>query len=596
MSFTDALRVIADLECQWDVNAVRYDGVAVWPIIRNALTASLENPHNPTFRQSRNGQYNLWSYLPDSAQLKSLEAYGGVDFLFWTRWNEYRRQIHGRYYGLSDSYLEMVKDSHRVLKIELDSGLIKTTSPRFYPMEIIRYQQSRIPCPVGRDDIQNFQALRQRVLSLCSIDMDEGVILEILHNTEQYHLFFLDVLQRIGPRIVSLICYYTCPIAMGLIRACRDLGIPTVELQHGIVPQSPYYERWTRIPEGGYEYLPDYFYVWGDLFRDAIAAFRPAGCRHHLPVVGSHEDMRKALQEPGTPREGLDPGFLSELKRPGKKILVTLEYPADGIPSHLVDAMRTSPRDWLWLLRCHPRFRDQKQPFIDLLSRNGIDHYEIERATDQPLFALLKSVHAHLTSFSSVCIEALRVGVPSLLYSPVGYEYFKEYVQKGFLGYEPDSAENLLRWINTPKDPAVIRQQGERFFAMEPGLGRRVFETLLKESIPRQPQIRLRGYRAANLNRLGQDHVRHGNLPAAIEIFSSAIRCEPQDPEAFNNLGGLCWHMGHYDQARRFIETAMQIDPSNERTVQNWRRLRKAQPAGTRTSITLEAGIGCPKS
>ncbi len=587
MSFLDSLGIIGELERQFDVNAVQYEGTCVWPVIRNALAATLENPHNPTFRTVRNGQYNLWSYVPDPVQLRSLEKHRGVDFLFWTRWNEYRTKIRGLYYGLSDPYLETVKDEHRTLKIELDSGRVQATSPRYYPTEIIKLTQARIPCPVGHGEIHHFQSLRQQVLSQCSIDMDEGIILEILHNTEQYRMLFLDLLFHIQPRVVSLVCYYTCPMAMGLIRACRDLGIATVELQHGIVPQSPYYERWTRIPDGGYEYLPDWFYVWGDLFRDAILALRPNGCRHHRPIVGPHEMMRKSLQEPGSGEDRLDPSFGSELGRRNKTILVTLEYPADGIPAHVLEAMRIGPRDWLWLLRCHPRFRDQKQPFLDLLSRSGIENYEIEKATDQPLFELLKSVHAHLTSFSSVCIESLRFGVPSLLYGSTGFEIFGEYIRKGFLGYEPESAEKLLQWLSTPSDPELIQRRGEQFFAMEPGLGRRVFEAVLNDSTLRPTRLDSQRYRVANLNRLGQDHLRHGNLPAAIEFFSSAIRFQPQDPEAYRNLADVSWKMGDCDQARLFVEAAQEIDPSDSRTGDTRERIQRAQ----NTIISDRSGI-----
>ena len=206
MSFTDSLRVIGELERQFDVNALRFDGICVWPIIRNALTASLENEKNKTFREPRNGKYDLWTRVPDPAQLESFESYSGVEYLFWTRPSEYKAKIQGRYYGFSDSYLEIVKESHRALKIELNSGQVQGTSPRYYPTVFLKHQSSRLPCPVGTNDIENFQDLRQRVLSLCPIDLDEGVVLEIIHNTEQYRLLFLDVLRRIRPKVVSMVC------------------------------------------------------------------------------------------------------------------------------------------------------------------------------------------------------------------------------------------------------------------------------------------------------------------------------------------------------------------------------------------------------
>ncbi|NLH15244.1 MAG: tetratricopeptide repeat protein [Phycisphaerae bacterium] len=582
MSYWDSLRVMGELERQFDVNSLRFDGVCVWPIIRNALAASLENENNKTFREPRNGKFNLWNLLPDPAQLELFKQHAGIEYLFYSRAEEYRTRIQGRYYGFVDPYLEIVKDSHRVLKIELNSGLVQTTLPRYYPTVFLKPMTIRIPCPVGTNDIEHFQDLRQKVLSLCPIDLDEGVILEMIHNTEQFRLLFLDVLQRIRPRVVVMMCYYTNPPAMGLIRACRDLGITTVELKHGI-PNASFYEYWAHIPEDGYEYLPDWFYVWSDEFRRAIETIQPSGCRHHRALVGPNEWIRKVLQDPIPMIDGVDPAFLTDLERRTKVILITLDYPTDGIPSHVLEAMRSAPKEWIWLLRCHPRYKHDKGGFIDILSRSGISNYEIDKTTSHPLFMLLQRSHCHLTSCSSICLEAMLFGVPSLVYSPAGFEYFRDYIDQGYLAYEANSAESLLRWLQSRHDSTMIRKQGERFFSMDKALGRKAFETLLRHAEGRQPRKVNPRYRAANLNQMGRYHVCHGDLPAAIETFTAAVQCEPGDTEAYNNLGGLCWHLGDRHRARRFIETAMEIDPSDLRTRRNWdqlnRVLNEAYPA-----------------
>ena len=69
----------------------------------------------------------------------------------------------------------------------------------------------------------------------------------------------------------------------------------------------------------------------------------------------------------------------------------------------------------------------------------------------------------------------------------------------------------------------------------------------------------------------------------------------PTDTEAYNNLGGLCWHLGNVQDAARCIEAAIRINPVDERTLQNYRELLKAgievkrspQPAGN-----VSANIG----
>ena len=125
---------------------------------------------------------------------------------------------------------------------------------------------------------------------------------------------------------------------------------------------------------------------------------------------------------------------------------------------------------------------------------------------------------------------------------------------------------------------------------MDKALGRQAFETMLRHADGLEARTMNERYRAANLNQMGRYHVGHRNLPAAIEAFSVAIQCEPGDPEAYNNLGGLCWHLGDRRQARRFIESAMEIDPSDLRTCQNWNQIQAAGNS-TQTHQSADAAL-----
>ena len=438
MSFSDSLRVIGEIERSFDVNTLCYEGVCVWPIIRNEIAACPElSDFDKTIRDPRNGKYDLWTILPDPAQLDSLKQYSGVEYLFYTRAEEHHTRMQGRYYGFVDPYLEIVKDRHSVLKMELNSGHVPGTSPRYYPTVFLKNTMARMVCPVANNDINHFQTVRQLVRSMCPLDLDEGIIIETVNQTEQYRVFFLDVLRRIQPRVVLMVCYYTNPPAMGLIRACRDMGIPTVELKHGFAPDSPYYDHWTRIPDNGYEYLPDLFYVWSEQFRQGVESKRPQGCAHHRAIVGPNEWMRKVLQDPLPPIDGVDYPFLEDLKKRKKVILITLGFPTDVMPVHLLEAMQKAPQDWLWLVRRHPRHKRKKDNFIESLSSYGISNVELQKSTDHPLFLLLTRSHYHLTRYSSSCLEAMLYGISSTLYYPSGYDCFRDYVDQGYLNYEP---------------------------------------------------------------------------------------------------------------------------------------------------------------
>src|SRR5262249_37500646 len=63
--------------------------------------------------------------------------------------------------------------------------------------------------------------------------------------------FWSDLLERVRPRLALVTQYYDAE-AMALLLACRERGIPSVDLQHGMQGALHFaYGRWSRIPRGG---------------------------------------------------------------------------------------------------------------------------------------------------------------------------------------------------------------------------------------------------------------------------------------------------------------------------------------------------------
>ena len=86
---------------------------------------------------------------------------------------------------------------------------------------------------------------------------------------------------------IYLTCWYTTE-TMGICAAARQLGIKTIDIQHG--KQGKYqamYSGWTTIPESGYSLMPDKFWCWGKPSCDHILASSP-NRKIHLPFVGGY--------------------------------------------------------------------------------------------------------------------------------------------------------------------------------------------------------------------------------------------------------------------------------------------------------------------
>ena len=119
------------------------------------------------------------------------------------------------------------------------------------------------------------------------------------------------------------------------------------------------------------------------------------------------------------------------LKRFRKVILVTLQWTIP-MPRHLLDVMKHSPEDWYWLIRLHPLQKQDKAQTAREIRRQGIGiaRFDVEQATEAPLYALLEHCHCHVTCSSSVSYEALAFHVPTVIIHASGRHLFEEDIKE----------------------------------------------------------------------------------------------------------------------------------------------------------------------
>lgn len=80
--------------------------------------------------------------------------------------------------------------------------------------------------------------------------------------------FLSDILKKIKPRAVLIRCGYG-RFPMALSQACRELNIPPIELQHGLITAYlPAYRRAT--PTTNKDCLPDYLLAQGEIFAEMV--------------------------------------------------------------------------------------------------------------------------------------------------------------------------------------------------------------------------------------------------------------------------------------------------------------------------------------
>ena len=241
-------------------------------------------------------------------------------------------------------------------------------------------------------------------------------------------------------------CYYGSE-QMGMVWACKDLSIPTIDLQHGKQgPFQPLYSYMSFIPKGGFRLVPDYFWNWGN--RSVLdIMFHRNEKHHHKPVDVGNLWIDFAFNHYSNEK----PSFISRFE---KVILVTLQdhitCVSNVLPNYLVDQINLN-KDFLWVLVPHPNYPRSKLPIYKFID----DHencLNFRKYKSLSLYEVLHWVDFHITGYSSVVYESLYYGVPSGVWRKEGLQIYEKDIKAGLI-FDISTTELLTRFFQLPKVP-----------------------------------------------------------------------------------------------------------------------------------------------
>jgi septum formation topological specificity factor MinE len=267
--------------------------------------------------------------------------------------------------------------------------------------------------------------------------------------------YFYNLFQQKRPKRVVVVCWWGVQV-MAAIQAAHQLGIPTMDLQHGGLGTYHIPNRfWYKKPEKGYSNVPDFFWTWGRYFKEMIVENN---------VVFQDEN----IIEGGFPwllqwRDKHNPDLLLSRtiykrklrpKEDQSNILCTQAgfFEEKEFADFILSISQAIDRPCHWFIRIHQgqlyKINTLKECF------QGFEEYiHIEEACKYPLYTLFDNADVHLSWGSTTTYESLAVNVPTIVVNEIGRSRNADIINYDFLPYstEPiDIANQIMLYLDRP--------------------------------------------------------------------------------------------------------------------------------------------------
>jgi len=266
-------------------------------------------------------------------------------------------------------------------------------------------------------------------------------------------IFFKKILKKINPQKIMILCYYSEEI-MALTAAANQLGIQTIEMQHG--PQTEThlaYGSWSVIPKKGYDMLPREYWCWDSFSASVLNNLNIANKLYSSKNIGNPwVDYWKNKKE-SYPYSG----YILYAFQPiwsGTSI-------EDLLPENLIKFIKNE--SYKWFIRLHPRQMEQKEVIVSFLKKKGVfDKINIDDATNDPLPQLLANAKLHFTLNSGTTLEASFFNLKTVLIDELGKDYYADLIKKGEVYYLNPNDLNFIYKLKACVDEEKMHQNNTK--------------------------------------------------------------------------------------------------------------------------------------
>lgn len=291
------------------------------------------------------------------------------------------------------------------------------------------------------DVIESIESLDEDFNNKC---FDQKIIVRNVFVVVVSSFIFRLLLKRLAPKKCYIVCYYSL-IGMALCSACNKLGIPIIDLQHGVSGRNMRaYGDWKSVSEAGYNTLPSVFHCWSEFDKKAIDLWAVNSSGRHQAVVKGNIWRDFFVSSDAFQQSMADHSFF-EKELSGFQRVVLISTQASILPYFFVELLKQAPKDYAFLIRLHPNVDNGNLVSIESEVRKVHPSCFVVRATELPIQQVIRYSNVHLTEWSAVVYDSMFEGVKSIVTTEVGRDYFIDFIDAGLVSYSNNVGQLLLK-------------------------------------------------------------------------------------------------------------------------------------------------------
>lgn len=424
---------VCNLESFIDLENLNKEGIDYWPIVKLLLFTFERKPIRIGFSKI---SYSILSRIKSSFDhfkpKPKINLFSeSVDLLFFSA-NTYRENIFGKSYNkFFNKAIEYFKNSN-FLVLEIDYSIPSSKLPyeNFNGLFFVNRFPKKYKCN-SIIQYSNYEySFLERFATFLNVDL--SIFLEILtleiQTVISWKFYYLEILKKLKPKYIIISCYYSIPM-FGLVAAAHELGILTLDFQHGGQGKAHPCYYYSRCVTKKLNTMPNNFGVWDN--------------KSYNLVNNWGRDFHKVFLIDNPWHSFIKEKYHSfEFKEKFILFTLTLER-INMLPNYILETVRNTRE--IWYFRFHPRTSEVDKIWVkNMIKRLGIKNVKFDVSNELPLPILLMNCKALVSQSSGSISEAISLNVSNIIVTDeLGHNFYKDEIDSNIV-VKFDSKKDVL--------------------------------------------------------------------------------------------------------------------------------------------------------